>query len=181
MLQGKNLVLRAVERDDLKRLHELERDIELTMLGNGRWEPVSLAALEKEWHKHLDDDDRAQFVIEIDGKVVGDIGLYRQNRRHGTTQFGMGIYDREYVGKGYGREALKLLLDWAFHVQNWRKISLETFNVNERAIRMYRACGFTEEGRLKQHAYFEGAYVDLVIIGLLRSEWEALRVREGGG
>lgn len=180
MLRGKNVVLRAVEREDLKLIHALERNVELTMLGNGEWEPIPLAALEKQWEKRLeDDDDRSDFVIEVAGKVIGDIGLFRRNRRHGTAQLGICIGDPEYVGKGYGREALNLLLDWAFRIQNWRKITLDVFEVNERAIRMYRACGFREEGRLKQHFFFDGGYVDLVIMSLLRSEWEALHA--GGG
>ncbi len=181
MLRGESVVLRAVEREDLKRMHAMERDLELTMLGNGDWQPVPLAALERQWEKQLEDDERARFVIEVAGKVVGGIGLYRRNRQQGTTQFGMGIYDREYIGKGYGREALTLLLDWAFRIQNWRKISLETFHGNERAIRLYRASGFSEEGRFKQHVYFDGAYVDLIIMALLRSEWEARRATNGAG
>lgn len=173
MLCGEKVILRAVERDDLPRLHAMERDVELTMLGNGDWQPAPLAAFEKQWAKRLEDDNKAQFVIEADGKVIGDCALQQRNRFHGTTHLGMGIYDREYIGKGYGREALELLLDWAFRIQNWRKVSLETFHTNERALRLYRSCGFVEEGRQRQQFYFNGTYVDLVIMGLLRTEWDA--------
>ena len=48
---------------------------------------------------------------------------------------------------------------------------------NERAIRCYRACGFVEEGRLRQHDYSDGAYVDVVAMGILRDEWGAARER----
>jgi RimJ/RimL family protein N-acetyltransferase len=43
---------------------------------------------------------------------------------------------------------------------------------NERAIRAYRACGFVEEGRLRQHVWSEGAYIDLIHMGILRKEWQ---------
>lgn len=174
MLRGKKVVLRPVEREDLKHLHELWQDVDLAMLASGAWEPWSLAAEEKEFDKHLEDQDKAEFVIEADGKVIGDIGLHRErNRRAGTASLGVSILDREYLGKGYGRDAIAVLLDWAFRIQNYRRIWLDTLGRNERAIRCYRSLGFVEEGRLRQHEYSNGAYDDLICMGLLRDEWEA--------
>ena len=173
MLRGEKVILRAVEREDLKRLHELERDVELTILGDGQWEPVPLAAFEKEWERRFDDEERARFVIEADGKVIGGIGLHHRNRREGTAQFGIAINDRDYLGKGYGRDAVNVLLGWAFRVQNYRRIWLETAASNERAIQAYRACGFVEEGRLREHVWSNGRYVDAVYMGVLREEWPA--------
>jgi diamine N-acetyltransferase len=171
MLKGERVILRAVERDDIKRLHELQRNVELMMLGDGQWQPEPLAGLEKDFDKHLSDEDKAWFVIEIDGKVVGDMGLHHRNRRSQVSAFGIGIYDPEYIGQGYGREAIALLLDWAFRIQNYERICLDTWATNERAIRCYKAVGFVEEGRLRRHLYFDGQYVDVVLMGLLRSEW----------
>jgi diamine N-acetyltransferase len=175
MLKGEKVILRAVEREDLKRLHELEQDVELTMLGEGHWQPVPLAAFEKNFEKQLEAEEKTSFVIEVQGKVIGGIALHHSNRRDGVTEFGIGISDREFVGKGYGRDAINVLLRWAFYVQNYRKVHLQTGANNERAIRAYRACGFVEEGRLREHTYFNGCYIDIVLMGLLRSEWEARR------
>ena len=175
MLRGQRVILRAVERDDLERWHALERNVELTMLGNGEWSPIPYARFVQSWEGRLDTAERAQFSIVADGVVVGDCGLQRRERRTGSTQFGIAINDPAYVGKGYGREALQLLLDWAFRVQGWRRVWCETLEVNERAIRMYRRCGMQEEGRLRDHIFFDGRHMDLVVLGILRSEWDALR------
>ncbi|MGH2516473.1 MAG: GNAT family N-acetyltransferase, partial [Ktedonobacterales bacterium] len=106
--------------------------------------------------------------------IIGDIGLHQwKNRRAGTAEMGVGIYDPEYVGKCYGRDAINTLLDWAFRIQNYRRILLHTLANNERAIRAYRACGFVEEGRMRQDDYVNGQYVDTLIMGILRPEWEA--------
>ncbi|HJZ46088.1 MAG TPA: GNAT family protein [Roseiflexaceae bacterium] len=177
MLKGERVTLRAVERDDLKRLHELERNVELVLLGDGQWQPIPLAAFEKEFEKDLERGEKADFVIEADGVVVGRIALVHSNRRSGSAEFGIGIYDPEYVGKGYGREAISLLLDWAFQIQNYRRIWLKTSSENERAIRCYKAVGFVEEGRPRQQLYSNGRYVDSVLMGMLRSEWEVRRDR----
>lgn len=88
---------------------------------------------------------------------------------------GITIGDKEYWGKGYGREAIGLLLDYGFRLHNLRRIWLNTLSNNERAIRCYLRCGFIEEGRLRQHVWSNGDYVDEVSMGLLRDEWTAKR------
>jgi len=103
--------------------------------------------------------------------VIGDIGLHHRDRRSGTSAFGIGIYDPEYIGQGYGREAISLLLDWMFRIQNYQRVWLDTWATNERAIRCYAALGFVEEGRQRRHQYVDGKYVDVVMMGLLREEW----------
>src|SRR5271166_4795848 len=160
MLRGERVVLRTQEKDDLKRLHELGNNVELRMLGGSYWAPRPLADYEKDFEKSLESKEKAEFVIEVDGKVIGDIGLHDwRNRRAGSASFGVGIFDPEYLGQGYGREAINLFLDWCFRIMNYRRIHLDTLASNERAIRCYKACGFVEEGRLRQHEYYNGAYV----------------------
>lgn len=173
MLKGEKVILRAVEREDLKRLHELERNVELVVQGDGNWQPESFAAFEKNFEKRLDKEEKAWFVIEVEGVVIGGIGLHHSNRLDSTSEFGIGIYDPEYVGKGHGVDAIRVLLRWAFRVQNYRRIWLTTAGDNPRAIRAYEKCGFTHEGRLREHIFSDGEYVDLVQMGMLRSEWEA--------
>ncbi len=175
MLKGEKVTLRPLERDDLKRFHELQQDVELGILAFGHWAPFPMAALEKLFDKSLEGDrEKTWFAIEVDGKMIGDINLHGMDRRHSNAELGIAIYDRDCLGKGYGRDAIKTLLRWAFRIQNWYRIWLTTVSVNERAIRCYRACGFIEEGRLREHVFHDGTYVDLVMMGLLRSEWEKL-------
>src|SRR5262245_45666619 len=179
MLRGEKVTLRAIERDDLKRLHELTGNVELELLGGGSWEPWSLAAMEKDFEKHLEGPDKSEFVIEADGKVIGEIELHRwKNRRAGSATLGVSILDPDYLGKGYGRDAINVLLDWAFRIQNYRRIGLSTLATNERAIRCYEGVGFQHEGRERQAEYCNGDYLDVVIMGILRGEWEARRVQQ---
>jgi len=177
VLKGSRVILRAVERDDIKRLHALGQNVELVLAGDGTWQPMPLAAFEKEFEKRLDDQERSAFVIEADGNVIGDIGLHSRDRRSHVSSFGVAIYDPEYLGKGYGREAIALLLGWAFDIQNYERIWLTTWSTNERAIRCYRAVGFVEEGRMRRHIFVDGQHVDTLVMGLLRSEWRAQHQR----
>src|SRR4051812_34119408 len=166
MLKGNKVILRAEAREDLKRLHELTRNLDLVVLSDGQWQPEPLAQWEQKFDKRLEEPDKAHFVIEVDGTLIGGIGLHHCDRRSGTAGFGVGIYDPEYLGRGYGRDAIETLLGWAFQIQNYRRIWLETYALNERAVRSYGAIGFVEEGRLRKHAFYNGRNVDVLLMGL---------------
>lgn len=175
MLRGEKVTLRALEREDFKTLHDLEAaNVDLVIMADGAWSPDSLAEWEAQFDKNLDDHDVSRFAIEADGKLIGSIGLHPwHNRRAGSVYLGVGIYDPAYLGKGYGRDAINVMLDWCFRIQNYRRVGLSTDTTNERALHAYRACGFVEEGRRRQHEYVNGEYVDEVLMGLLRRDWEA--------
>ena len=97
-----------------------------------------------------------------------------------TCELGITIGDKDYWGRGYGREAVGLLLDYGFRYHNLHRIFLSVNGNNERAIRAYRACGFEEEGRLRSHVWNDNGYVDLVYMGLLREEWERVQEKRTG-
>lgn len=173
MLRGSKVIVRGTERADLRRMWELEQNNpDLVLLNRDTWAPSSLANFEHTFEKQLGEPSN-WFVIEAAGQPIGWIGLLDPNRRDGTVGLGVGIFDPNYLGKGYGREAIALLLDWAFRIQNWRRVWLSVLADNERAIRAYRALGFVEEARLREHDVVRGELVDEVWMGLLRAEWLA--------
>jgi RimJ/RimL family protein N-acetyltransferase len=74
-------------------------------------------------------------------------------------------------GKGYGRDVVKVLVDFGFRHRNLHRVWLEALATNEAGLRAYAAAGFVEEGRLRDHAWVDGAYVDMVRMAVLRSDW----------
>jgi RimJ/RimL family protein N-acetyltransferase len=90
-----------------------------------------------------------------------------------TCELGIEIGNKDYWGKGYGREVIRLLLIYAFEHQNLNRVSLHTHSENERALRCYSACGFVEEGRFRQKLWLDGHYVDGVAMAILRNEYNA--------
>lgn len=175
MLRGEHVTLRPIEREDTATLHRLRQNVDLYLLANERWNPTSLAKMERDFEKRLEDEESNWFVVEAGGHVLGTAGLHSINRVAGTAAVGISLLDRERLGKGYGREAVGLLLDWAFRMQGFRRIWLEALASNERAVHAYRACGFTHEGLLRSHDFYDGGYHDVVVMGLLREEWLARR------
>lgn len=176
MLKGDRVILRPLEREDLPRMNELDNDLEFGLLG-GIEPPVprSMARLEKQFDEWMSDKNPSgvYFAIEADGEYIGGCSLHNIDRTSRTAELGIGIGERKYWGKGYGREIVCLLLDYGFRILNLHKIALRVKSTNERAIRSYRSAGFVEEGRLRRHLWSAGEYVDVVLMGVLRDERDA--------
>jgi RimJ/RimL family protein N-acetyltransferase len=177
MLKSERLILRARTREDLPRLWQFNNDVEVELAGGGDPPmPQSLARLEAEFDQSVSQGGRdgAGFVIETEGVVIGQCALFNFSEYHHTCELGITIGDKDYWGRGYGREAVGLLLDYAFRLRGVRKVSLQVNGNNERAIRSYKACGFIEEGRLRKQVWSNGGYIDLVCMGILRDERQGI-------
>ena len=117
-------------------------DVELELLGGGRPpRPVTLQMVAETFDAAVKDKQAYTFGIEADATLVGTCGLSRVNRVDRTAEIGIGIVNRDFLGVGYGREAMGLLLDFGFGIQNLRRLWLEVHATNERAVRSYRASG----------------------------------------
>ena len=91
---------------------------------------------------------------------------------------GMVIGEKSYWDKGYGQEATKLLLDFAFNLLNLNSIMLGTFSFNERAIRCYEKVGFKEIGRRRQTRIIRDFKYDTILMDMLAEEFESVYLRE---
>ena len=174
MLYGQRVTLRGITRDDLERLWQFNNDVEVELAGGGDPPyPQSLARLQAEFDQDTarGGRDSTSFAIEADGKFIGQCALFHYDTVASTCELGITIGDKDYWAKGYGREAITLLLDYAFRLRNIRKVWLQVHAHNPRAISAYKACGFIEEGRLRAHVWSNGQYIDLVQMGVLRDEW----------
>lgn len=184
MLRGERITLRGVRRDDLVRLWEFNNDADVEVAGGGDPPmPQSLERLEAEFDENAKRGGRdgTWFAIEADGKVIGQCGLYGFNDFRGVAhrcELGITIGDREYWGRGYGREALTLLIDYAFTHWNVQRVGLQVTATNERAIRSYQGVGFIHEGRLRRYMWSNGNYVDTLCMSILREEWDARKSTE---
>jgi RimJ/RimL family protein N-acetyltransferase len=173
MLQGERVLLRALTRDDLVRLSEFNNDLDVELAGGGDPPmPQSLERLQADFDRESAKGGRndATFAIDIDGKFIGACGVFNVNPTARTCELGIAIGDKAHWGQGYGREAVSLLVQYAFRYRNFRRVWLWVHAANERAIRAYRAAGFREEGRLREHAWSNGRYDDVVYMGVLREE-----------
>jgi RimJ/RimL family protein N-acetyltransferase len=95
---------------------------------------------------------------------------------NGNSWVGIGIGEREYWGRGYGTDAMRVVLRFAFQELNLHRVSLSVFAYNERAVRSYVKAGFREEGRTRELMLREGTRHDVIEMGILREEWTRANV-----
>jgi RimJ/RimL family protein N-acetyltransferase len=108
-----------------------------------------------------------------DDKLIGIIGLVPNDTCEDAWLY-IAIYERDYIGKGYGSDGMKLIMQYGFLELNLRRISLGLNGYNERALRTYTKAGFQLEGRTRQDVIKDGKRYDGLFMGILREEWLAL-------
>ena len=126
-------------------------------------------------------------IRTLDGdKLIGELGLDVVDWSGRDAFVGLGIGETEYWSKGYGTDAMNILLRFAFTEVNLQRVTLTVFEYNPRAIRSYEKAGFHHEGRLRKILNKEGKRWDMLYMGILRQEWleqhmESLRAAVGAG
>ena len=119
---------------------------------------------------------RFTFAIHTlaDDRLIGIIDVEVTQWVNGDAYVGIGIGERDDWGKGYGTDAMRVMLRYAFRQLNLHRVSLTVFEYNPRAIRSYEKAGFVVEGRLRNWLNREGRRWDMIHMGILKEEWGTL-------
>lgn len=172
MLTGERVVLRPFRPEDVEPMWRSRLDpMTWAKTTEMPYVPETLEAY-RERHAKRGQGSNAEFAVEVDGELVGRCGLFEVDELARHAEVGLSILS-PHQGKGHGQDVLRVLLGYAFRSRNLQRVHLQTLGSNAPALRAYRAVGFVEEGRLRSHAWVEGAYDDMVLMAVLRSEWEA--------
>ena len=125
-----------------------------------------------------DEPSDAEFSFNIrtlaDDRLIGECNLELASWANRDAWVAIGLGLSIDWGKGYGTDAMRLLLRYAFGELNLERVSLNTFGYNERAQRSYLKAGFTLEGRQREWLRASDRRWDMVYMGILRDEWLAL-------
>jgi len=167
--------------------HDPERDAKLTAKWRQNSEFTRLldddpavmysAKANQAWlEKHIEDFLEFEFIIQDlkTGSLIGFVELAGNMRFHQDAFVGIGIGDPDHWGKGYGTDAMAVILRYAFMELNLRRVSLNVFSYNQRAVRSYQKNGFVIEGVSKNMLERDGQFWDLIWMGILREEWTKL-------
>jgi RimJ/RimL family protein N-acetyltransferase len=134
--------------------------------------------MEEDWYNSLKNRDHF-FIFAIlihnqdnNEKLIGNcsIDVDWKNR---VGNCGIMIGEIENQGKGYGTEAMQLLVDYGFKTLNLNRIQLETYDFNKRAFQSYKKVGFKEEGIRREAIFKKGEYHDVIMMGILKEEWQS--------
>ena len=177
LFKGKLVRLAAIEPEEVsKSFSNWDRDSEYKRLLDSDPPRLHSVKASKDWlEKHLEEDQTSTYWFAIralkDDRLLGDVELAVINWGSRDAFVGIGIGERDFWGRGYGTEAMQLALRYAFTELNLRRVTLDVFEFNQRAIRSYEKAGFRREGRERQAVQREGRRWDVLIMGILREEW----------
>jgi len=190
MILGERIRLRRDERSDIPKFVEWLNDPDVTRYLSPQMALPLAAAVEENWFEAMckRPPEEQSLAIEIrealpstgiipgegrDGwKLIGNCGFFDFNHITRQAEVGIFIGDKSCWNQGYGTEVMRLLLRVGFETLNLNRIYLRVDAENRGGMRAYEKAGFVLEGRLRQAAYVDGDYQDLLIMSVLRSEWK---------
>ncbi len=123
-----------------------------------------------DWMKANVDTGKACLMIIClmeDDRPIGCVQIKDIDRFHNKGEYGIFIGEADAQGKGYGNAAAKMMLRYGFEELSLHRIYLEAIEGNERAIKSYENAGFVKEGILKDNAFIDGTYKNIVWMGAI--------------
>ena len=139
---GERIYLSPMNSEDYLKYVEWLNNYEIAKGVNHVCKIVSIEG-EKAWlEKATTEKYNFAIVNKENDTLIGNISLMHIHEINRTAELGIFIGDENYLSRGYGSEAIKLLLDYAFRYVNLNNIMLKVFDYNKRAIKAYEKCGF---------------------------------------
>ena len=177
-LVGDQCYLSPVSSEDAARMTQWLNDLQVMIpLGDEAYTPMSL---EKTQEFIGEDIKKQRHIFSIVGLAtdahIGWCLLFDVDHINRRAILGIAIGDKDYWGKGYGQEAIRLLLNYGFNLLNLNNIMLGVFAFNERAIHCYQKVGFREIGRRRQARIIGGIKYDAVLMDILAEEFQPVYV-----
>ena len=167
MLYGENIYLRDVVREDIDILYDVCSDKDVLKY-NGLYTGVMTKEyIDSQFH-HLTKPNKKELVIVTNSSDIIGYVYYKENS---YTRDVYSIIGKKYWNNGYGQDSIRTLCSYLFNSRQAHKIELEVVKVNERAVNCYKKCSFKEEGIRKSKYYYEGEYLDTIVMGLLKKEF----------
>ena len=176
MIYSRRLRLRGAEREDISRFVAWLNDPEVIQHLLTSY-PISRVA-EERWFEEMVKHGPAEQVLVIETQIesvwtpLGNTSFMNVDWVNRKAEIGIFIGEKSLWGRGYGREAMLLMLRHGFNHMNLNRISLRVHADNLRGIKAYQHAGFLQEGILRQDVYREGKYLDVLVMSVLRSDWQ---------
>jgi RimJ/RimL family protein N-acetyltransferase len=164
------IALGAFREADRERLFTWINDQELVRF-SAAFRPISKAEHDAWFDSLGGDPTKVIFAIrDLESQdLIGSVQIIHLSQVHRNGEMVIRIGDSRFRGRGYGPTALRSLLDYAWNNLKLHRLSARVFKSNVRAIAAYKKVGFIEEGLLREDAFVEGQWEDVVLMGVLNN------------
>ena len=179
-LVGEMCYLSPCAMEDAERWAQWDNDLEVTLpLGDEAYTPFPLAKSEEVMAGILRRQEHVFGIVGLEtDALIGRCMLFDLDLVNRKAMLGIVIGEKTYWGRGYGQEAVRLLLEYAFGLLNLNSVMLGTFAFNRRAIHCYERVGFKEIGRRRQARIIGDRKYDVVLMDILAEEFRPIYVRQ---
>ena len=168
--EGDRISLHPLDEEDLEFVTEGVNHPEVRPFV-GQSLPTSLARERQYFAEMTERGDAVQLLVTADGDRVGVVELDPIDRETGVAELAVWIHPDRQRG-GYAREAVGLVVDYAFSELRMHKVTANAYAANDASQKMLESVGFVQEGVGREDSYFDGAYHDTYFFGLLEGEWD---------
>ncbi|WP_374355864.1 GNAT family N-acetyltransferase [Chitinimonas sp.] len=178
MIQSQRITLRHVTEADLPILERSACD----PVARGEHTSIRMVSPQRVRARFAEDgfsseDHERLLICDESGSVIGDVVHFKAKRYSDTREVGWSIFDPAKRGQGYASEAVNALIDYLFRALPINRVECNTAPDNLPSLRMAEKCGFVREGVLRGYMFANGAYIDSVVLSVLRSEWAERRAQ----
>ena len=171
-LVGENIYLSPMNTEDYEKFTEWMNDFDTTdYLGRSCFN-TTLEGEKEYLEKHAKGEMQFMIVRLEDDIAIGTISLDNICNINRRATLGIFIGDKSGRNKGYGTEAIRLMLDYGFNYLNLNNIKLDVLEFNKRALACYKKCGFKEYGRRRKANFLNGKYYDTIEMDILAEEFK---------
>jgi RimJ/RimL family protein N-acetyltransferase len=175
LFQGELVRLVAPAEEDASVLARWSEDAGyLRALDSDYARPVSAHEFAARLAPEHSDSSKVEFHLRTveDDRLIGFVALHSIEWNNGAALLAIGIGESAYRGKGYGSDALRLILRYAFDELNLHRVGLDVISNNARALRTYEGAGFQREGIMRDAVLRDGSRHDRILMGILQHEWQ---------
>ena len=177
-LVGDNIYFSPISLDDIEEYTEMVNDIKVSVgLGSVSYTNITDFESEKEFLTSIKKEKIFAVRLLENDELLGNIGFNSLDMVNRNGALGVLIGNPKHQRKGYGTEALKLILDYGFSFLNLRNISLNVFEYNKPAYNLYKKIGFKEVGRLRKAVEIMGKTYDVIIMDMLKEEFQSVYIK----
>ena len=174
LFESSRIKLRKMTKEDAELYNKWRNDMEVMHSTNPSLDIYTIDST-NEFVEHVilgSSTAKSYIIVEkADEIVIGIISLINIDYKNRNAECIIDIGEKEYWGKGYGSESLKLLLDYVFYEMNLHRVSFKVFSFNDRAINLYNKIGFHKEGNSRQSLFRNGKWHDIIHMGILKNEY----------
>ena len=172
MIPGKSINLWALEKGDLVQNYLWGNDPEIVKLTGMNPAPKTAWEVERWYDQMVSDPNLVTLAIKLnDGTYVGNVEISSIDWRSRKGEIGVMIGNRSYRRQGYAREAILMMCRHAFEEMGFHRIYAHVLPFNQKAHKLFEACGFTDEGEMREAFFTWGRWWNVSVMSILAEEF----------